>query len=230
MFIKSDLGSLHYKHKLWQMISVSGMWIINTTTIYYTKETQVTLWCKMRFNLYPVDTQNCKFKMGSFSYHLEQITFTTKKLFLHHKKRRDSAVSDYIPTMSHLSDADKILIRDDGLINISYSIAGFELKLVRNSLKYYFNYYLPSGLFTVVSWVRNFPSTFMHKAIWTITAPGQTSDSKKNCQKAKLRHNIAIQSCLNWKDPFACCAAAPNPYFFVFLFTKRYFLLGPFKT
>ena len=36
----------------------------------------------------------------------------------------------------------------------NYSLTGFEMTLRRNSLKYLVNYYLPSGLFVVVSWVR----------------------------------------------------------------------------
>ena len=35
----------------------------------------------------------------------------------------------------------------------NYSLTGFEMTLRRNSLKYLVNYYLPSGLFVVVSWV-----------------------------------------------------------------------------
>ena len=35
----------------------------------------------------------------------------------------------------------------------NYSLTGYEMTLKRNSLKYIVNYYLPSGLFVIVSWV-----------------------------------------------------------------------------
>ena len=35
----------------------------------------------------------------------------------------------------------------------NYSLTGYEMILKRNSLKYIVNYYLPSGLFVIVSWV-----------------------------------------------------------------------------
>jgi hypothetical protein len=49
-------------------------------------------------------------------------------------------------------------LRDESLIFIwldiaNYSRTGFEFVLKRNKLKYLVNYYLPSGLFVIVSWV-----------------------------------------------------------------------------
>ena len=108
----------------------------------------------MRFNLYPLDTQTCIFRFGSFAYHNDQMTYKTNKLILNHKGRAESAVSDYSVSISDLPDVYKLYLWEEGL-NIAYSIAGFELKLTRHSMKYFFNYYLPSGLFTVVSWVRD---------------------------------------------------------------------------
>ena len=45
--------------------------------------------------------------------------------------------------------------RDEFLVwhHYNYSLTGFEMRLERNSFKYIVNYYLPSGLFVVVSWV-----------------------------------------------------------------------------
>ena len=36
----------------------------------------------------------------------------------------------------------------------NYSLTGYEMVLKRNFLKYLVNYYLPSGLFVGISWVR----------------------------------------------------------------------------
>ena len=51
----------------------------------------------------------------------------------------------------------------------NYSRTGFEFVLKRNKLKYLVNYYLPSGLFVIVSWVINLlgnlakPRTYLTK-------------------------------------------------------------------
>ena len=37
--------------------------------------------------------------------------------------------------------------------NRNYSLAGFEMKLKRHTTKYIVEYYLPSGLFVITSWV-----------------------------------------------------------------------------
>ena len=36
----------------------------------------------------------------------------------------------------------------------NYSLAGFKMKFKRHATKYIVDYYLPSGLFVVISWVR----------------------------------------------------------------------------
>jgi hypothetical protein len=41
------------------------------------------------------------------------------------------------------------------LAGMNYSTAGFELVLTRKMSFYVITYYLPSGLFVVVSWIRS---------------------------------------------------------------------------
>ena len=38
--------------------------------------------------------------------------------------------------------------------NMNFTNAGFKMKMARHKVKYLINYYLPSGLFVIVSWVR----------------------------------------------------------------------------
>merc|ERR1712079_801698 len=49
-----------------------------------------------------------------------------------------------------MKEADRILQYGDAG---NYSLCGFEMTLTRNAAKYLYIYYLPSGLFVVVSWV-----------------------------------------------------------------------------
>ena len=38
---------------------------------------------------------------------------------------------------------------------MNFTNAGFDLKMTRYKMKYIINYYIPSGLFVVVSWVSD---------------------------------------------------------------------------
>ena len=62
------------------------------------------------------------------------------------------AVLDYEVTIKPLKDKDQIQFWAGTGTN--FSIAGLEMKLERNTMKYIIQYYIPSGLFVMVSWVR----------------------------------------------------------------------------
>ena len=61
-----------------------------------------------------------------------------------------SIVLDYDITINKLREADRIFV--GGSLG-NYSLAGFEMILRRHVSHYIINYYLPSGLFVVVSWI-----------------------------------------------------------------------------
>lgn len=62
-----------------------------------------------------------------------------------------NTILDYNVLLDHLKPEDSLFVwQSIG----NYSLTGFEMTLRRNSLKYLVNYYLPSGLFVVVSWVK----------------------------------------------------------------------------
>ncbi len=62
-----------------------------------------------------------------------------------------NTILDYSVDLAPLKPEDSLYIfQDIG----NYSQTGYEMTLSRNSLKYLVNYYLPSGLFVFVSWVR----------------------------------------------------------------------------
>ena len=61
-----------------------------------------------------------------------------------------NTILDYNVDLDPLKAADSLFVwQSIG----NYSLTGFEMTLRRNSLKYLVNYYLPSGLFVIVSWV-----------------------------------------------------------------------------
>ena len=61
-----------------------------------------------------------------------------------------NTILDYSIDIVPLSEEDTIFYWLD---IANYSVTGFQINLQRNTLKYLVNYYLPSGLFVVVSWV-----------------------------------------------------------------------------
>ena len=61
-----------------------------------------------------------------------------------------SIVLDYDIAINNLRKEDQIFI--GGSLG-NYSLAGFEMILRRHVSHYIINYYLPSGLFVVVSWI-----------------------------------------------------------------------------
>jgi len=41
----------------------AGLFVVNGNEILYSQETQITFWCPMRFQNFPLDSQTCKFKV-----------------------------------------------------------------------------------------------------------------------------------------------------------------------
>merc|ERR1719458_759172 len=74
--------------------------------------------------------------------------FAVSKLGYAHTSR--SIVLDYEIKIKQLAMPDRIFV--GGALG-NYSLAGFEMILHRHISHYIINYYLPSGLFVVVSWI-----------------------------------------------------------------------------
>merc|ERR1719192_79177 len=74
--------------------------------------------------------------------------FAVSKLGYAHASR--SIVLDYEIKIKQLAGPDRIFV--GGALG-NYSLAGFEMILHRHISHYIINYYLPSGLFVVVSWI-----------------------------------------------------------------------------
>ena len=108
----------------------------------------MTFWCPMQFKWYPLDNQSCKFRLGSFAIDKTKMTFQTKKLF--YDRTALYSVLDYSVDILPLDEKDGFYMWDD--IG-NFSLTGFEIRWKRHNMKYFINYYLPSGLFVIVSWV-----------------------------------------------------------------------------
>ena len=71
-----------YNLKTFQTINVlsklAGLWIDARKRVYYSQATHITFICPMRFDKFPLDTQTCKFRVGSYSYDSSKLLFMTK--------------------------------------------------------------------------------------------------------------------------------------------------------
>ena len=124
------------------------MWISADYTVLWSTAAHITFFCPMNFRNFPLDTQLCKFQIGSYSYDDSQMTFTTLRAGFDGKSE-NSIPLDYEMEIRKLTENDSILI----FPQFQFSLAGFEIALDRHVSTYIFAYYLPSGLFVIVSWI-----------------------------------------------------------------------------
>jgi len=143
-----------YNLKTFKVVEVlskhAGLWITRDKEIMYSQATHINFICPMRFDNFPLDTQICKFQVGSYSYEMSKMTFTQSNKVQGFVKTKNSVVLDYHVSVIPLENPDRILSYGE-LGN--FSVAGFEMVLERHLSHYIITYYLPSGLFVVVSWI-----------------------------------------------------------------------------
>ena len=143
-----------YNIKTYKVIDVlnklAGLWITTDQNVMYSQATHITFICPMRFDKFPLDTQTCKFQVGSYSYDDSKMTFATDVAGYSAPKVANSIALDYAITITKLRKEDQVFL-GDSLGN--FSLAGFEMVLHRYVSTYIITYYLPSGLFVIVSWI-----------------------------------------------------------------------------
>jgi len=143
-----------YNLKTFRVIDVlsklAGLWIDRRKRIYYSQATHITFICPMLFDSFPLDTQICKFQVGSYSYEMSRMKFGVSTLGYIQSSGSQSIILDYKISINELKLRDQIF--DAGALG-NFSLAGFEMTLERHVMSYIITYYLPSGLFVVVSWI-----------------------------------------------------------------------------
>jgi len=142
-----------YNLKTYKVIDVlsklAGLWIDTDKNVLYSQATHITFICPMRFDKFPLDTQTCKFRVGSYSYDSSKLLFITKNAG-YSSGGTNSIALDYDISITTLAPEDSVL--DYGALG-NFSLSGFEMVLTRYVSTYIITYYLPSGLFVIVSWI-----------------------------------------------------------------------------
>ena len=125
--------------------------------LVYEIEIETIFFCKMNFEAYPFDENICYFTLGSYSY-LEQsgLNFRLFKQLKHRQPIQFNA-SKQVAQLDFAIDV-KELPEDMEKSWDGYGIyqrTGFEIKFQRKFLTYIGNYYIPSGILVVLSWVSD---------------------------------------------------------------------------
>ena len=110
----------------------------------------VSIYCPMRFEKYPLDLQICPLQIGSYGYNDSYMSYKLGRLTRDTQQR--IAVLDYRIDIFNLSPEHQLMkgLEDP---NSNFTLTGFMMELTRKRFSYVVNFYLPSGLFVVVSWV-----------------------------------------------------------------------------
>lgn len=132
-------------HKV--LSKLEGVWLDEENFLIYALATRITFICPMKFNAFPMDIQRCKFQVGSFNYDMSKMVFENE--FVPDEKQAIKSILDYQITIKDLKPEETHYMA----LGMNYSVAGFEMILQRKMSFYIVTYYLPSGLFVVVSWI-----------------------------------------------------------------------------
>ena len=57
---------------------LAGVWVDSDKNILYSQAATVTFFCPLNFKNFPLDSQTCVFRVGSYSYDDERMSFNTK--------------------------------------------------------------------------------------------------------------------------------------------------------
>lgn len=126
---------------------LEGFWVDSEHNLMHALASRITFICLMSFNSFPMDVQVCVFQVGSFNYATNKLIFRDE--FIPVKEEAIRSILDYDINIYPLNPEDKSY----SALNMNYSVAGFQLVLSRKISFYIVTYYLPSGLFVIVSWI-----------------------------------------------------------------------------
>ena len=102
----------------------------------------------MDFEAYPFDVHYCYFLLMSWTYDETIIKLATEKI--KYKEKDQVVLLDYDIEIGPIP---KEMERKVYSFDTAWSLTGFEMKLVRKPKKYLANYYAPTGMLVLVSWV-----------------------------------------------------------------------------
>ena len=140
-----EIYGMEWFHSKTILKEMSSLKILKSRHIEYMARVDIKISCQMDFENYPMDTQNCPFLIGSY-YNAED-TVDCDEIF-HYKKERQRSLQ-YSIKIDPLDDNHRTTTFD----NKNFSVCGFNILLERTRKQTFYQVYLTSILFVVVSWV-----------------------------------------------------------------------------
>ncbi|TRY77326.1 hypothetical protein TCAL_06961 [Tigriopus californicus] len=136
------LSEMKPQQALWAVSESNGQF-----GFYYVQGCIISFYCPMRFDFFPLDAHICPLQLST-NYNNEHVFFS--ETILNDASKSRNVVLEYSLQIKKIPDGQRMLATKT-LGN--YSTTGVEFYLERHKLKYLSIYFLPSGLFVVVSWV-----------------------------------------------------------------------------
>ena len=119
--------------------------------LLYENEVEIDLFCKMTFESYPMDEQICYFLIGSskeFEYS-GQLFSLNPWYPIKFNNSKQVALQGYGLEINPIDDTLSL----DSNYGYHFQRTGFEIRFHHNFWKYLMNYYIPSGILVIFSWV-----------------------------------------------------------------------------
>ena len=124
---------------------MSSLTIKKTRTIEYMARVDIEISCQMQFDKYPLDEQQCPFRIGS-SYSAEDTVICNETYDFNKTLQRSL---QYSVQIGSLPDESRVFSHD----HKRYAVCGVNILLRRKRKQIFYQVYLTSILFVVVSWV-----------------------------------------------------------------------------
>ena len=127
------------------------MYQSNATHLIFTNDFEIEMFCNMTFEYFPFDSQICDFLITSYSSTDTEILFKFNSID-YQKDDQVSHVKYHIANVQPVKEYKSEFLKADGLKG-NWSITGFSVSLSRKRMKFIVDYFMPSGLLVIISWV-----------------------------------------------------------------------------
>ena len=125
--------------------AMSSLSVKKNRYIEYESRVDIQISCRMNFDRYPLDTQECPFRIGSYYSSIETVNCT--ETYVYNKNLQRSL--QYSIEIDPLPEKYRELVSGKK----RYAVCGVNILLSRTKKQTFFQVYLPSMMFVAVSWV-----------------------------------------------------------------------------
>ena len=124
---------------------MSSLELFKNKRIRYNARVDIKISCQMNFENYPLDSQHCPFRVGSYDNEHAVVNCTSRFEYYRNKQRILQYMIDIeaLPSKYHIFS----------VFGKYWATCGFNIILIRNKIQIFFQIYVPSTLLVIVSWI-----------------------------------------------------------------------------